>query len=293
MCCTERLLDDSNSSVSFCQLSRLKHAVIERAERRIGANGSQCSHGRDRTPVRPSASERTSLSRLTALLIERRSSRRCSDALPVPGVQFRDFGRQDGGGHPADAWRFFRRCGLLFAFRGVVPTGWHAPVRRVDVVCAPGTMLVDRRAGCGMGGIPALAFGDQAVCERTSAGERGEPLPVLGRRDNGQWRLDALRPAGRPTAIQSVGPGQSTAGAGAVRPALEIDPRDRRACLNRQEGGGFAPAAGCDDAPCGGAGVEEQDEGRDLRGGSDAPAALGWRDGDVAPGFGNVNAGNG
>lgn len=74
--------------------------MIERAKRRIGANGSQCSHGRDRTPVRPSASERTSLSRLTALLIERRSSRRCSDALPVPGAQFRDFRRQGGGIRP-------------------------------------------------------------------------------------------------------------------------------------------------------------------------------------------------
>ena len=64
--------------------------------------------------------------------------------------------------------------------------------------------------------------------------------------------MDALRPVGRPTAIQSVGPGQPTAGAGTVRPALGIDPRDGRACLNRQEGGGgFALAADCDDAPCG------------------------------------------
>jgi hypothetical protein len=180
---------------------------------------------------------------------------------------------------------------LLFAFRGVVPTGWHAPVRRIDVVCAPGAMLVDRRAGCGMGGVPALAFGDQAVCKWTSAGEQNGPLPVLGRRGNGQWGVDALRTAGRPMALQSVGLGQPTAGAGAVRPAPGIDPRDGRACLNRQEGGGgFVPAAGCDDTSCRGAGVEVQDEGRDLRGGGDAPAALGWQDRDVAPGFGTVNA---
>jgi len=42
-----------------------------------------------------------------------------------------------------------------------------------------------------------------------------------------------------------------------------------------------------------GAGVEVQDEGLNLRGGGDAPVALGWRDGDVAPGFGTVNASGG
>ena len=168
-------------------------------------------------------------------------SRRPVQGLPPPGRRYQ-----------TDAWRFFQRRGLLFAFRGVVPTGWHAPVRRIDVVCAPGAMLVDRRAGCGMGGVPALAFGDQAVCKWTSAGEQNGPLPVLGRRGNGQWGVDALRTAGRPMALQSVGLGQPTAGAGAVRPAPGIDPRDGRACLNRQEGGGgFALAADCDDAPCG------------------------------------------
>jgi len=40
-----------------------------------------------------------------------------------------------------------------------------------------------------MGGVPALAFGDQEVCEWTSAGERSEPLPSWndGTTGNGGW----------------------------------------------------------------------------------------------------------